>query len=253
MIRIVFFTSGKYTQAIAEILKKTKGSNLLKIYSQLPPLNQIPKADIFLVADFGEILNEQILSLPKYGALCLHPSLLPKYRGPSPVPMAILNGEKETGVTIFKMDQRVDHGPILDQVREKILLDDNSESLYIRLFKIGANHLKKILPDYIAGKITPVFQNHQKAFYTKRLTREDGKIEWSKSPVYLEKFIRALFPWPGAWTQIKLADGQIRRLKILKAHLIKSKLILDLVQLEGKKPVSFKQFTEGYPGAIIIS
>jgi methionyl-tRNA formyltransferase len=253
MIKIVFFTSGKYTHSVAEVLKKAKDFNLLKVYSRLPSLNQIPKADLFLVADFGEILNERILSLPKYGALCLHPSLLPKYRSASPVPASILNGDKETGITIFKMDSRVDHGPIIDQVRAKILPDDNAGSLYIRLFSLGANRLKKVLPDYVAGKMIPLAQNHKRATYTQKLAREDGKIDWKKPAVFQERFIRAMSPWPGSWTQIKLPNGQIRRLKILKANLQKGKLILDIVQLEGKKPVSFKQFKEGYPGAKIIS
>jgi len=266
MITLNLFTSGRHTQPLIKVLKEAENIQVLNIYQSL--LEKPKLADVFLVADFGQIIPRKILETPKYGSLCIHPSLLPKYRGTSPVQYAILNGEKETGVTIFKMDEKVDHGPIIAQFKEEIRPDDTSESLYARLFAAGGQVLLTILPAWIEGRIEPREQNHKKATYTKILKREDGKIDWGKSDEEIECFIRAMSPWPGAWTEIKVksqksclrrqAKVKSRRLKILKAHLEETlntqhvtakqiKLILDVVQLEGKKPVSWKQFKEGYP------
>jgi methionyl-tRNA formyltransferase len=143
-------------------------------------------------------------------------------------------------------DKQIDHGPIVSQFKEAIKVDDTSESLLNRLFTMGGQVLTTILPSYLEGKIELREQNHSQATYTQKLTRDDGKIDWTKPAEYLERFIRAMFPWPGAWTEIKI-NQKIKRLKILKAHLEKKRLVLDKVQLEGKKPVTWKQFLEGYP------
>ena len=207
-----------------------------------------------IVASFGALIPPDIISWPKKGLLNLHPSLLPKYRGPTPVPTAILNGEKETGLTIIKVDEQIDHGPIVSQFKEEIKADETSESLLNRLFTMGGQVLTTILPSYLEGKIELREQNHSQATFTQKLTREDGKMDWSKPADYQERFIRAMFPWPGAWTLLRQGfGGQVKRLKILKAHLINNKLVLDMVQLEGKKPVTWKQFQEGYPEAKIVS
>jgi len=225
------------------------------------------KGNLGIVASYGKIIsNEEILGF-EYGILNLHPSLLPKYRGASPVQTAILNNEKETGITIIKIDEKVDHGPILAQVKEIILPTDTSETLYNRLFKIGADLLLQLLPDYLAGRAKLFPQDHTKATFTKRLTRDDGKIDWEKPADHNERFIRAMHPWPGAWTEIEMQStkapkhqsseslplccSEAKRIKILKAHLENSKLVLDMVQLEGKNPVTWKQFCEGYPELVI--
>jgi methionyl-tRNA formyltransferase len=228
------------------------------------------KADVGILASFGKILPKEILNIPKHGILNIHPSLLPKYRGPTPVPSAILAGNKTTGVTIIKMDEKVDHGPIIAQFKEEILPKETADDLLTRLFEAGADALITLLPAYIKGKITPRSQNHKEATFTKTLTRDDGKINWSKPPEFIERQIRAYYPWPGSWTGVKLnpparfAESRrageagvkseklkVKRLKILKSHLESGKLVLDQVQLEGKKPVTFKQFHEGYPGVMI--
>ena len=283
MITVNLFTSGRHTQPLIKALEEAKNVKLVNIYEKLPDLSAdfvgrrplrrpkaeaLAKADIFIVADFGQIIPKKILEIPEYGALCVHPSLLPKYRGASPVPQAILNGERETGVTIFKMDEKVDHGPIIAQFKRKIRNDDTAETLLIRLFTLGSQLLLKILPDYFAGKIKPAEQNHAQATYTHILKKEDGKINCldlkeameagGPKAVEIERKIRALTPWPGAWTTIHPRGGVApaahlggeKRLKLLKAHLEPSiphtKLVLDEAQLEGKKPVSWKQFCEGY-------
>lgn len=263
--KIIFFGSDKYSVIVLEMLKKDKRFQILVAVTNKNSLEKLKslkvRPEVGVLASFGAILDKKILAIPKHGILNIHPSLLPKYRGASPVQTAILNGEKETGVTIIKMDEKVDHGPILAQFKEEIKPDDTAQVLYERLFEAGAKVLTSILPAYLEGKIEPRQQDHSKATYTKKLTRDEGKIDWQKPDEYLERFIRAMYPWPGSWTEVELRiknqESRIKRLKILRAHLENLSpdtchLIPDLVQLEGKKPVTWKQFQEGYPEAKII-
>ncbi len=212
------------------------------------------KADVGILAWYGKILPKEILAVPKYGVLNIHPSLLPKYRGPSPVQDAIINGDQEAGVTIFKMDEQMDHGPIVAQFKEEIKSNDTAESLYERLFTLGGQVLTTILPSYLESQIKLRPQNHRQATFTRILNRDSGKIDWTLADQQIERLIRAMHPWPGAWTLLRSPsfEGQAKRLKILEAHLEKGKLILDRVQLEGKKPVAWKQFQEGYPDSKLI-
>jgi len=250
MIKIVFFGSDQYGTKALEVLKKSPDLEIIKIVRERNELenlkNNLPQPDIGIVASFGALIPSDIISWPKKGLLNLHPSLLPKYRGPTPIPTAILNGEKETGLTIIKVDEEIDHGPIVSQFKEEIKTDDTSESLLNRLFTLGSQVLTTILPAYLEGKIELREQNHSQATNTQKLSKGSGKIDWSKPTDYQERFIRAMFPWPGAWSEVRI-NNQTKRLKILKAHLQNKKLALDLVQLEGKKPVTWKQFLEGYP------
>lgn len=256
MIKIVFFGSDQYGIKALEVLKKSPDLEIIKVVKGKDELDSlkktVPQPDIGIVASFGALIPADIINWPKNGLLNLHPSLLPKYRGPTPVPSAILNGEKETGLTIIKVDEQIDHGPIVSQFKEEIRTDDTSESLLNRLFTLGGSALTTILPSYLEGKVELREQNHSQATFTQKLTRESGKIDWSKPADYQERLIRAMSPWPGAWSEVKI-NNQVKRLKILKAHLINKKMVLDEVQLEGKKPVSLKQFQEGYPKAKIIS
>ncbi len=215
------------------------------------------RADLGILAAFGKIIPQEIIDLFPKGILVIHPSLLPKYRGASPVPAAILKGDKETGVTIFKMDNLMDHGPIITQFREKIKADDTTESLLLRLFNKTSVSLLTILKPYIEDKIIPTVQNHKKATFCSLLKKEDGQIDWRWPAPKIDRLIRAMIPWPGAWTELEIgkqeSESSRKRLKILKAHLEKEKLFLDLVQLEGKKPVSWRQFKQAYPQAKITS
>ena len=235
------------------------------------------KPDLIIVCAYGKIVPKSILEIPKYGTINIHPSLLPKYRGPSPIQSAILNGEKETGITIIKMNEKMDAGPILYQSRTKIKENDNFKTLYQRLSYRSARVLIKILPKIINGIIQPIEQNEKEATYTKLITKEDGKIYWYKSAKEIEKQIKAFYPWPGTYTFLKIKN-QLKRLKILDAHtvkflpgLIKKRkygqiftddkkqmlvqtgkdcLLLEKVQLEGKKPTSGEDFLRGYPQII---
>lgn len=214
--------------------------------------------EIGVLASYGEIITREVINLFSQGILVIHPSLLPKYRGASPVPAAIKSGDEKTGVTILRMDEKMDHGPIVTQFKEDILAEDTSDVLRDRLFVKSADVLIETITPYIQGKIKLKKQNEEDATYTKLVTRQDGFIDLSTahdSPITVHNFIRAMSPWPGAWTLLRsegATEGQAKRLKLLKSHLEDEKLILDEVQLEGKLPVSWKQFNEAYPNTKII-
>lgn len=258
MIKLIFFGSDERAQIVLKSLKKNSQIKITQVIKDKDNLDQVlklPQPDLGVVVSFGAKIPKKVIDFPKKGILNIHPSLLPQYRGTSPVQTAILNGDQQTGVTIIKINQFFDQGEIVAQRKEPIKPTDTTFSLQTRLFKLGAELVQAILPDYLAGKIKLRPQDQNQASYTKRLTRADGQINWQSPADYLERFIRAMFPWPGAWTQIKLktqnAKGKIKRLKILKAHLEGNKLILDQVQLEGKNTVSWQQFQAGYPEAEI--
>ena len=233
------------------------------------------KADFGVLAAYGEVIPSTVIKLFPHGILNIHPSILPKYRGASPVQAALAEGDRATGVTIIKIDERVDHGPIVSQFTEDILPRDSLGTLRERLFARAAEALTSLIKPYLKGKIKLREQNHGEATYTTLVEKGDGFIppeylgtalqgdsfkgEWkipfikdfSQKPSAgaIERFIRSLDPWPGAWTLLRLSasEGQAKRLKILKAHLDGEKLVLDEVQLEGKNPVSWKEFLAGYP------
>ncbi|MFA5358508.1 MAG: methionyl-tRNA formyltransferase [Patescibacteria group bacterium] len=196
--------------------------------------------DLIIVVAYGQILPQAFLDIPKYGCLNIHPSLLPKYRGASPIQHAILNGDRQTGVTIMLLDAKMDHGPIIAQEKFEIIEDDDSESLSNHLACEGAEMLTKILPDYLEGKIQLWQQDHDEATFTKMIKNETAKIDWQKTPTEIERCIRAFFPWPGAWTDI---TG--KKVKILKAHLENGELALDKVQVEGKASMSYQDYLRG--------
>lgn len=227
--------------------------------------------DLFVVASYGEILPKEVLDIPKHGVLNVHPSLLPKYRGPSPVHTAILNGDKNTGVTIMLLDEKMDHGPILDQ-REFPMNNDQFPILRDKLAELGAELLIETIPEWIEGKVKPVPQDDSKATYTKIFTKEDGKIDWNKPAQEIEQQVRAFDPWPGTFT---IFEG--KTLKILKALVLSGELsptkfsagtafltddkklgiqcgedalLIEEVQLEGKKPTSSKDFLLGHKDII---
>lgn len=241
-----------------------------------------PQPRLGVLAAYGRLVPDEIIKCFPLGILNIHPSLLPKYRGASPVEGALAAGEKQTGVTIIRLDAELDHGPILTQFTEPILPDDTRTTLRERLFKKGDDELIKILPDYIEKRLTPHEQDHDKATFTTLMKKEHGFIppeyltaasqgetlqeEWGipfvknltihPSPDTIHNFIRAVNPWPGAWTEVNLGSRSVgtRKLKILKAHtekLVPSAqcLVPDLVQLEGKNPVTLEQFKRGYPKA----
>jgi len=217
------------------------------------------KPDLIVLAAYGKIIPKDILGIPKFGCLNLHPSLLPKYRGPSPIQTAILNGEPETGITIMLMDEIIDHGPIIGQKNMTIASDENYQTLEKKLSQLAANFLIEILPQYLQNKIKPQPQNEGRTSYTKILTRQDGQIDWQQSAQVIARKIRAFYPWPGAWT-----DFNGKRIKILKAKAVDKKqeatlptkkgfLFLEIVQPAGKKLMTGQEFFRGHPNTKLIN
>jgi methionyl-tRNA formyltransferase len=257
-------TSNKLKVLEIDTLKEEK--NITAIKAQKP--------DLIIVADTNFILPEAVLTIPKYGCLNVHPSLLPRYRGPSPLQAAIFWGQEETGVTIIKMDEKIDHGPIITQKAVSISSTETFETLKDKLAKLGAEILIKALPRWIDNKIEPLIQNDDNAIYTKKFKKEDGKIDWKGSAIDIDRMIRAYNPWPGTFTFFSKKQ-QLIRLKVIKAKAIdlssksfhegrltelddktpavlcsKGKLLLEEVQVEGKTVASGQEFLNGYRGLI---
>jgi len=229
--------------------------------------------DLVVVAAYGQILPKEILEIPKFGCLNVHPSLLPKWRGPSPIQSTILNGDKETGITIILMNEKMDQGPILAQRElEFSIFNFQFSKLHNKLANLGTNLLIETIPKWTKGKIKPKPQDDSKATYTKILKKDDGKIDWKKSAEEIERQVRAFESWPGSFTRWEKKDKKILLIKILKARLLKvidSKnypigktlvapqneiciqtgqgfLIIEKLQLEGKKEMSSEEFLRGH-------
>ncbi len=206
-----------------------------------------------IVASYGKILPEEVLDIPSLVNLNIHPSLLPKYRGPSPIQSALLAGEKQTGVAIMVMAPEMDAGPIVNMYQHDIEADDTAGSLTERLAQFGAQGLIWTLEDIVSDKAEMYEQQHPKATYTHKIEPSDGQIDWSLPAAKIHNLVRAFSPKPGAWTVL---DGQT--VKILQTHLQKDSpstrriltqgesLIIDQVQLPGKKPMSLKDLKNGY-------
>lgn len=158
------------------------------------------EADIFVVAAFGQILSEEILNLPKYGCVCIHASLLPRYRGAGPIQWAIIDGEKKSGVTIMQMDKGVDTGDMLFKAEVEISEEETGDSLHDKLAEAGARLIVEALPKIEAGDVTPVKQNDEESCYAKMLQKSMGRIDWQQSADKLDCLIRGLISWPGAYT-----------------------------------------------------
>ena len=170
-------------------------------------------ADIFVVAAFGQILSQEILALPAYGCINIHASLLPKYRGAAPIQWAIINGEDTTGVTIMQMDQGLDTGDMLLAERVPIAPDETGDSLHDKLADTGAALVVRALAAIEAGEVTPVKQNDAESCYAHRIQKSLGRLDWRQSARELDRLIRGLLSWPGAYTA-----RQGRNLKIWEAR-----------------------------------
>ncbi len=246
-----------------------------KIKNIIPKIRKL-NPDLIIVAAYSQILPKEILEIPKYGSLNVHPSLLPKYRGPSPIHYAILNGEKETGVTIILMDEKIDHGPILAQRELEISNKATYKKLEEELAKLSIELLIEIIPKWIKDEIKTKPQDESKAIFTKILRKEDGKIDWKKPADYIERQIRAFNPWPSAFSGWE-TTGKYQLIKIFKAEVLKQTengpsgfpgktflapdekiavqcgkdfLVIEELQPEGKKKMSAKEFLRGHPDFI---
>jgi methionyl-tRNA formyltransferase len=222
----------------------SKGIEIAQVHSKGELKKEIFKttADLGVVADFGLIIPDEVLKHFRFGVLNVHPSLLPKYRGPTPVQQALLEGEDKTGVTIIKLDEKMDHGPILARQEQQISPDDTSQSLYEILFRIGADLLIKVIEPYIKGDLEPALQDHSQATFTGLLTKQSGFIKVSELPSFekLNRMTKAYFPWPGVWTRTQVSETEEKLIKFLP---------FKRVQVEGKKEMEYKDFINGYKEA----
>ncbi len=242
-----------------------------EIIKQIKDLNP----DLIIVASYGLFIPQEILKIPSRGCLNIHPSLLPHYRGPSPIQQALLNGDQETGVSLMVLDEEMDHGPLVAQHSLKIALDDNQITLRQKLSILGADLLVQNLLPYFEGKIRPFAQDHQRASFTKLLKKLDGKVDWSRGAREIERQIRAFVGWPGSfalWEKKRIIilatevlDGDRYRENNGEVFNINSEICVQCGQnilkikklrLEGKKEVTGEEFLRGYPkiiGAVLHS
>lgn len=170
--------------------------------------------DVIVVAAYGLFLPSVVLEAPQHGCLNIHPSLLPRHRGPSPVISTILNGDETGGVTIMLLDEGMDTGPVLAQKSTPIGSDETADTLTHRLFRIGADLLVDTLDKWVLGEITPSAQNDDQATITRLLKREDGRLDWTAPAASIERRIRAFTPWPGTSTSwngrtLKVVHGRV--------------------------------------------
>ncbi len=168
--------------------------------------------DVIVVAAFGQILPASVLALPSHGCLNIHPSLLPKFRGASPIASALLYGGEFTGVSVMLLDEGMDTGPVLARAQISISPRDTTGSLTEKLSRVGAQLLLDVLPRWVKGEITPQPQDESQATYTQMLDKKDGEIDWSLSAVGIWRRVRALNPWPGCYTR-----WQGKQFKIIEA------------------------------------
>jgi methionyl-tRNA formyltransferase len=194
--------------------------------------------DLGIVADFGIIIPKKLINVFPLGILNVHPSLLPKYRGATPVQSAILNGDSKTGITIIKIDDKMDHGPIIYQEEFEIQPSDFTDKLLSYLFNQAAEILPEVIDRYSADEYILKEQNHDNATYTNLLKRDDGYIDPENPPSRKEliRKINGLSPWPGVWTKYKLNNKEV----IIKLH------PKGIIHVEGKKPMTLKDFINGY-------
>ncbi|MBV9257100.1 MAG: methionyl-tRNA formyltransferase [Ktedonobacteraceae bacterium] len=240
--------------------KKAENSDALAMYN----------ADLYIVAAFGQILPQKVLDQPRYGTLNIHASLLPKYRGADPIAEAILQGDKESGVSIMKLDAGIDTGPVLLKRSIPLAEDETTRTLTAKLADLGAQALLEALPGWITGTITAEPQDEERATHTHMLKKEDGALNWQLPASALVRQVRAYDPWPGTYTHwkgklLKILKAQARAVEtgtdippgtvkvqedaghqVLAIVTGSGLLLVKQLQLEGKKAMSAEEFLRGY-------
>ena len=204
------------------------------------------KCELFIVAAYGKIIPKEILDMPKYGVLNVHPSLLPKFRGSSPIESAILSDEKWTGVTIMQLDEEMDHGPVIAQ-RERIIphWPPRASDLTRDLAHFGGSLLSGVIPEWLNG-LQAFPQDHSRATFTKKINKEDGLLDLSADPIMNYKKIRAYDGWPGTYFFTK-KHGKDIRVKVTDARLEHGTLVITRVIPEGKDEMMYDDFLRGSP------
>lgn len=257
---------GELTPSSVKVIAKREG---IKVYQPLKVRDEefvktlrAYNPDVMVVVAFGQIIPLSILKMPKYGCVNIHGSLLPKYRGAAPIQWAVLDGEKETGITTILMDEGIDTGDILLKKTIKIDADETSGSLFDKLMALGAKTILETLDELEKGSLTPTKQGESPTAYAKMLTKAMGLIDFTKSAKELDCFVRGMDPWPSAYT---LLSG--KTLKLWKVRVVegggKAGSVIEIgkesftiacgegaievleVQLEGKKRMSAGDFLKG--------
>ncbi len=262
MKKIVFFGSGYFVIPVIKVLQdqglvlvvtnEPKGRlidylkkyNIPYIYSDLKKSEDISqitdlKPDIGVLASFGAFVPQKVIDAFPLGILNIHPSLLPKFKGPSPIQFTILSGDTTTGVTIIQLDNELDHGPIIAQEEVSLSGSETSQELLESLFNTGAEMMEKVVQEIDNGlPIESKPQDHNLESWSLHIEKSDGKIDLKKPPEKEEllRKIRAYYPWPGVHLNVSL-NGKDKILKLIP---------YDMVQVEGKLPMSYKDFTNGY-------
>ncbi len=236
----------------------------LKDDSSLKELQVLPKADLLIVVAYGQIIPKAVLDLAP--AINIHGSILPKYRGASPIHSSLLSGETETGISIMLMDEKMDHGPVLKIEKVKIEPEDTFIELEQKLCELAKTLIIPTANDFLEGRIQPQEQDHSKATFCKTISKEDGRIDWNTNVAEVFNKYRAYIQWPGVWTTF---EGKILKIKKCLPNTIKTtagvvslngekilvgcldaSLELLEVQLEGKNPTTASDFLRGHPNFV---
>ena len=235
-LKVVFFGTPDYLNPIIKSLDEH--FDLIKtIRSPKESLEEVKSLnpDVIVVASFGKIIPQEIIEIPKLGAINVHPSKLPEYRGPSPIQSQILDGVTDSAISFILMDKEMDHGPIIFQEPYEIKPNDTFESLLISMFGKSADILPTLIQSLADNKLNPIIQDDDHATFCKEIKKEDGYFDIENPPTLdiLNRMIRAYSPWPGTWTRWNN--------KIVKF------LPEEKIQMEGKSPTDLKSFLNGYP------
>lgn len=267
---IVFFGSGSYTIPVVEKLIKhglslvittEKAGELIdfcnknkidvvsaRTAKELTAISyKLSAHSLGILASFGAIIPDEIINYFSHGIINIHPSLLPRWKGPSPIQYTLLNGDTQTGVTIIKLDNEIDHGNILIQTEYRLTGDETTQFLLDKLFSIGADLVEDLIVKIEDGeKIIETPQNHSKETWSYKITKEDGEIHLNKIPttkleirnfkLEIGRRVRAYYPWPTVWFRTNL-KGQQKLIKLLPEKRL---------QVEGKNPMNYKDFINGY-------
>ena len=178
------------------------------------------RADLFVVAAYGQMLSPEVLDTPRLGTINLHASLLPKYRGATPIHAAILNGDTETGVTIIQIEPKMDAGPMLGVVRTAIRPDETTGQLEERLANLAIPVVYRVIDEIVAGVARPVLQDAAQATRVRKLTKADGRIDWTLPAINVERHIRGMQPWPGPFSELHQPGRPAQRLQIMAVRVV---------------------------------
>ena len=240
-VKIAALDLGFHVKQPESFLKNRKSVN--EILEFLP--------DLIIVAGYGLILPKEILDFPPLGCINIHPSILPKYRGPSPVSTAILNGDSHTGVTLMMMNEGLDSGPIIDQKIVSIDQSDRNDTLTEKFFLMGSDLLKDYLMNYENNLKTPSLQDDSKAVYTALVVKQDGKLDFSRGAAFLERQVRAYDPWPGTYANfnngiLKILNAKVMRLSNKDLLHLKDLIAGSIIRLDEFEDIGYVESEKFY-------